>query len=101
MSMSLSITRVVLARASIAFATAALAGCAHYSPLPLVQTVPLAPSVVTMPGIVPAIPLSVAQVAALAVDSNPDLRATRARRGIARARRSRVPFCPSCRGLGR
>lgn len=64
-----------------------LAGCAHYTPLPLVRDAPLAPSVSALTGGDPAPgvggPLSVADVVTLALANNPDLRATRLKRGIA------------------
>ncbi|WP_347400359.1 TolC family protein [Sphingomonas paeninsulae] len=54
-------------------------------PLSLVQTPPLAPSVAALPGFVPGAPLSVAQVTALALQNNPDLRAARGKHGLAQA----------------
>ncbi|MBI0477006.1 TolC family protein [Sphingomonas sp. MA1305] len=77
--------RVVCPGATALLALAALGGCAHYVPLPLAQTPPLAPAAAALPGVQPGAPLGVAQVAALAVENNPDLRAVRARRGVAQA----------------
>jgi outer membrane protein TolC len=75
--------RVVCPGATALLALAALGGCAHYVPLPLAQTPPLAPAAGGR--VQPGAPLGVAQVAALAVENNPDLRAVRARRGVAQA----------------
>lgn len=85
MSLSVPNTRAFSTRALLAFALVAMAGCAHYSPLPLVQAPPLAPAAAALPGVTPGTPLSVAQVTTLALENNPDLRATRARHGVARA----------------
>lgn len=78
-------TRLLPVRALPVLALTALAGCALYSPLPLAPSSPLAPSAAALPGFVPGVPLGVAQIAALAVENNPDLRAGRARRGVAGA----------------
>lgn len=72
-------------RAVLVFTSVTLTGCAHYTPLPLVQVPPLAPSAAALPGFVPGAPLSVTQVTALALNNNPDLRASRARHGLAQA----------------
>jgi outer membrane protein TolC len=85
MPLPLPTNRAATVRSLLLFAPLALAGCAHYSLLPLVQTPPLAPSVAALPGFVPGAPLSVAQVTALALQNNPDLRAARARNGLAQA----------------
>ncbi|MEA1085009.1 TolC family protein [Sphingomonas sp. CD22] len=71
-------------RRSIAllFATT-LAGCAHYSTLPLATTAPLAPTVAALDGPAPSMPLTVEQVVTLALANNPDLRAARLKRGVA------------------
>ena len=71
--------------APLILAVAALAGCAHYAPLPLDRVPPLAPAVAALPGTLPGAPLGVEQIVALALANNPDLRATRARHGIAQA----------------
>ena len=80
-----AVTRAAYSRALLALTSLALAGCAHYSSLPLVQTPPLAPSVAALPGFAPGAPLGVAQVTTLALQYNPDLRAARARHGLAQA----------------
>jgi outer membrane protein TolC len=85
MSLPLLTTRAAFSRALLLFTCAALAGCAHYSSLPLAQAPPLAPSVAALPGIAPGAPLSVARVTALALQNNPDLRAARTRHGLAQA----------------
>lgn len=85
MSPPLPTTRVAYSRTLLVLTSMALAGCAHYSALPLVQANPLAPSAAGLPGVVPGVPLGVSDVAALALANNPDLRAMRARRGIAQA----------------
>ena len=66
--------------------SAALTGCAHYQPLPLSSGAGLAPSIVALDG-APATnrPLSVTDVARLAVLNSPELRATRAQRGVSQA----------------
>jgi outer membrane protein TolC len=61
-----------------------LTGCAHYTPAPLADRAALAPGVEALPGI-PAGPLTVAQVVALAVRRDPNLVAARAKRGLAQA----------------
>lgn len=58
-----------------------IAGCAHYAPAPLASAPPLAASVAELP----AHPLGPDGIAALAVARNPDLVATRAKRGVAAA----------------
>lgn len=85
MSLSVPKARAFSTRAPLVLALLAVAGCAHYSPLPLVQAPPLAPAAAALPGAMPGAPLDVEQVTTLALENNPDLRATRARHGIARA----------------
>lgn len=85
MSMSVPPPRVVFMRRLLVLAPAALAGCAHYTSLPLAQSPPLAPAAASLPGFVSGAPLGVAQVTALALQNNPDLRAARARHGLAQA----------------
>lgn len=83
MSLPLPTNRAAIARFLLVFAP--LAGCAHYSSFPLVQAPPLTASVAELSGFVPGTPLSVSQVTALALQNNPDLRAARARHGLAQA----------------
>ncbi len=71
---------------------ATLAGCGSYRAQPLVQQAALAPDVVALdrtrpgtPPIDPSQPLTTADVALLAVQNSPDLRAVRAQRGVAQA----------------
>ena len=71
-----------------------MAGCAHYAPLPLAETPPLAPSLSAVPGL-PARPLSVDEVTALAVARDPDLLAARARRGVAEAQLVQAGVLPN------
>lgn len=59
-------------------------GCAHYTPAPLPVRAPLAQDVRAIPAM-PAAPLSVAQIVALAVERDPDLVAARVKRGVAEA----------------
>lgn len=73
-------------------ACAILAGCAGFRAAPLLQQPALASSVAaldrTRPGALPIAadrPLSLAEVALLAVQNSPDLRAIRAQRGVAQA----------------
>lgn len=60
-----------------------VAGCAHYTALPLATDPPLARSLTALDGIATAAPLTVEQVVALALANNPDLKAARLRRGVA------------------
>lgn len=64
-----------------------LAGCAHYTPLPLTREAPLAPSVGALQGGTNVAQtdtlLTVSDVVTLALANNPDLRAGRLKRGIA------------------
>ncbi|WP_277978941.1 TolC family protein [Sphingomonas phyllosphaerae] len=66
---------------------ALLAGCAHYTPLPLAREATLAPTVAALDGADAATAigsrLSISDVVTLALANNPDLRAARLRRGIA------------------
>lgn len=63
---------------------ALLAGCAHYTPLPLTRDLPLAPSIGALQGAAEDHgALSVGDVVTLALANNPDLRAARLKRGIA------------------
>ena len=78
-------TRAAFSRAMLVLTPVALAGCAHYPAPRLVPAPPLAPWVGARRGFVPGAPLSVAQVTALALSTNPDLRAARARHGLAQA----------------
>jgi outer membrane protein TolC len=70
----------------VVFATL-LAGCAHYTPLPLAREAPLAPSIAALDRATAAAPqgarLTVSDVVTLALANNPDLRAARLKRGIA------------------
>jgi len=64
-----------------------LAGCATYRPLPLPAAPGLADSLATLrhAGVASETPLTVQDVAYLAVENDPTLRAARARMGVARA----------------
>ncbi|MDB5706843.1 MAG: TolC family protein [Sphingomonas bacterium] len=66
-------------------ALALLGGCAHYASLPLDSVPPLAPTLTAPPGASNAAPYDVTQIMALALQNNADLRAERAKRGIAQA----------------
>ena len=80
-----------------AVAASLLAGCATYSPLPLPTAPQLAPAVdrLAHDQPLPAGPLTVAQVAALAVQNNPDLRAVRAQHGVAQAQLIQAGVLPN------
>ncbi|MDP9097147.1 MAG: TolC family protein [Pseudomonadota bacterium] len=66
--------------------SAVVAGCAHYAALPLSTGAGLANSVFGLDGAPPpGRPLTVADVARLAVLNSPDLQATRAQSGVSRA----------------
>nr|MEA2796812.1 hypothetical protein [Phenylobacterium sp.] len=83
--------------ASVACAAGLLAGCASYSPRPLPASPQLAPSVGRLAHgqPLPAGPLTVAQVTALAVQNNPDLRAIRAQHGVAQAQLIQAGVLPN------
>jgi outer membrane protein TolC len=74
-----------------------LAGCATYSPSPLPTAPQLAPAVdrLAHDQPLPAGPLTVAQVAALAVQNDPDLRAVRAQHGVAQAQLIQAGVLPN------
>ncbi|MGI4878195.1 MAG: TolC family protein [Janthinobacterium lividum] len=72
-------------KAILLAAAAAMTGCAHYATLPLDTAPALSAALPASAGIVAGPPMSVAQITALAVENNPDLRALRARRGVAQA----------------
>ncbi|MDB5475259.1 MAG: TolC family protein [Phenylobacterium sp.] len=78
-------------------AAALLSGCASYSPLPLPAQPHLAGTVDQLAHAdpLPAGPLSVAQVTALAVQNNPDLRAARAQHGVAQAQLIQAGVLPN------
>ena len=84
-------------RAWAATAALLLAGCASYSPLPLPPAAQLAPSVDRLAHAEPPPigPLTVAQVTALAVQNNPDLRAVRAQHGVAQAQLIQAGVLPN------
>ena len=69
--------------ASLSLLALSLAGCAHYTPLPLATRAPLAPDLRALDPSIPSGPLGVEQVVTLALANNPDLRAIRLKRGIA------------------
>jgi outer membrane protein TolC len=90
----------------------AVAGCATYTPAPLAKEPMLAQSVTALQpaDIAPQQPLSVSQVAILAVENNADLRAARVQRALAQAQvfsAGRLPdprvtgaFLPLLAGVG-
>jgi outer membrane protein TolC len=74
---------------------AGLTGCASYGPLPLENRPALAESIDRL-GVEPGQqPLSVAEVARLAVVNNPDLRAMRAQHGVAQAQLLQAGLLPN------
>ena len=76
-----------------------LAGCAHYTPLPLVSTPPLAPSVAALEAAPASAALSAAlsvdEVVALALANNPDLKATRLKRSLGKAQARQAGILPN------
>ncbi|NQE61700.1 TolC family protein [Caulobacter sp. RHG1] len=66
-----------------------LAGCAHYTPLPL----PTAPPLSASPTV--TAPLTIDQVADLALANNPDLKAARLRRGVAAGQAKQAGILPN------
>ena len=86
-----------LSWACMAAAAGLLAGCATYSPLPLPAAPQLSASVdrLSHDQPLPAGHLTVAQVTALAVQNNPDLRAIRAQHGVAQAQLIQAGVLPN------
>jgi len=80
-----------MTRAGFVLALLLLGGCAHYAPLPLPETPPLA-SALPNPS---NGPLTVSQVAALAVERNPDLIAARTKHGMAQAQLRAAGILPN------
>lgn len=74
-----------------------LAGCSSYDRLPLDRRPPLRPALSDLahPGLVLPARLSVADVALLAVENNPDLRAARTQLGVARAQVLQAGILPN------
>lgn len=60
-------------------------GCGHYTALPLATVPTLAPTLTTLQQPSSGKPLDIANVVALALANNPDLKAIRARHGVAQA----------------
>ncbi len=88
----------MLSRAMIAVAAVtALAACAGPAELPLPARPGLATGLADLQhqGIDPAAPLTVSEVALLAVENNPDLRAVRAQHGVARAQVLQAGLLPN------
>lgn len=84
------------AAAGVGLAAVLLAGCAHYRPLPLATTPPLAPNLAQERGGFPVgQPLNVGEVVRLTLENNPDLRAGRARRGVAGAQLLQARILPN------
>jgi outer membrane protein TolC len=79
----------------LALPTLLLAGCAHYTPLPLATTPLLAPSVAELEPAVASAQLSVEQVVSLALANNPDLKAARLKRGIAAGQTEQAGILPN------
>ena len=75
----------------------ALAGCASVVPLDLPRQAAWAPDLAALhhDGVAVTQPLSIAQVAALAVQNNSDLIATRAQRGVAQAQVLQAGLLPN------
>ena len=80
---------------ALAIAGTLLSGCAHYTPEPLASGAPLAPDIAGLEAAPAPGPLTVEQVVALALANNPDLKATRLRRGIVRAQRLQAGILPN------
>jgi outer membrane protein TolC len=74
---------------------ALVAGCAHYSALPLPAQDGLRASVAELRAAPSHTPLSVADVTVLAVENNLDLRATRAQHGVAQAQLLEAGLLPN------
>lgn len=72
-----------------------LAGCAHYSQLPLPTVAPLAESVAALDPALGGRALTVDQVVALALANNPDLKALRLKRGIGDAQALQAGILPN------
>jgi outer membrane protein TolC len=73
-----------------------LSGCAHYAALPLATTPPLAPTISALDRTdAPNHPLSVAEVVDLALANNPDLKAARLKRAIAKGQTGQASTLPN------
>ena len=72
-----------------------LAGCAHYSPLPLATTPALAPAVADLDPALASTALTVDQVVALALANNPDLKALRLKRAVGDAQTLQAGILPN------
>lgn len=81
--------------ASLSLLALSLAGCAHYTPLPLATQAPLAPDLRSLDPSIPSEPLGVEQVVTLALANNPDLRAIRFKRGIATGQTLQAGLLPN------
>ncbi|TCM37973.1 outer membrane protein TolC [Novosphingobium sp. ST904] len=82
-------------KALIGIAVATVSGCAHYTPLPLPTSAPLASDVHGLSGEAPSAPLSVNEVALLALANNPDLQAVRAGRAVALGQTRQAGLLPN------
>lgn len=91
-----------LLAAILAGPCAGLAACARYGPLPLPAKPDLAGSLIGLRhgGVSFDAPLSVSEVAVLAVQNNPDLRAVRAQHGVAQAQLLQAGLLPNPQATG-
>ncbi|WP_334184901.1 TolC family protein [Novosphingobium sp.] len=88
--------RKVVASGAAGFTACLLSACAHYTPLPLPASAPLAQDVGGLrEAQAPGALLSVEQVVTLALANNPDLRAARLRRGMAGGQTKQAGILPN------
>lgn len=81
--------------ATIVLPALLLAGCAHYTALPLAEAPPLAASLDRLDRAPAAAPLSVEQVVDLALANNPDLKAARLKRAVAAGQTKQAGILPN------
>jgi outer membrane protein TolC len=81
----------------LALALPLLVGCARYAALPLARVPQLAPDVAFLvePPLLAGQRLSVEQIIELVLERNPDLRATRAKKGVAQAQLTQSGILPN------
>lgn len=94
-SISIAVRRRRPERIAWAFPAVLLAGCAHYTALPLATTPPLAHTVAAVNPADVDRPLGVEQVVVMALADNPDLKALRLRREIAGGQTRQAGILPN------
>jgi outer membrane protein TolC len=72
-----------------------LTACAHYAPLPLTKSAPLAPTVAALAPDLGDAPLGVEQIVSLALANNPDLKAVRLKYAVGAAQTRQAGILPN------